>query len=68
MRAALAIAAGLMLSGCATLGSADAEATAKLLENLRGCERTYVGTLGGLAPPTASISIRCEPVPPDPLD
>lgn len=54
-------AGALALSGCASLGGGDAAATAKLLENLRGCERSYVGTLGGLAPPTASISIRCAP-------
>jgi hypothetical protein len=51
----------MALTGCASLGGTDAAATAKLLENLRGCERSYVGTLGGLAPPTASISIRCAP-------
>lgn len=58
----VAVAAGAVaLTGCATVGATDAAATAKLLENLRGCERSYVGTLGGLAPPTASISIRCAP-------
>jgi len=57
-----AVATGaLALTGCASLGGGDAAATAQLLENLRGCERSYVGTLGGLAPPTASISIRCAP-------
>ncbi|WP_397416614.1 D-Ala-D-Ala carboxypeptidase family metallohydrolase [Phenylobacterium sp.] len=60
-RPVLASAGAMALTGCASLGGTDAAATAKLLENLRGCERSYVGTLGGLAPPTASISIRCAP-------
>lgn len=58
---AVALAGAVMLSGCASLGNANGEATAALLANLRGCERSYIGTLGGLAPPAASLSIRCAP-------
>jgi hypothetical protein len=72
----LTLATPLMLGGCASLarlsgGGADGDAAAALLANLRGCERSYIGTLGGLAPPAASLSIRCaadfsaQPLSPD---
>lgn len=62
------ITAGLALASltaCASLPGSPggADATAKLLENLRHCERNYIGSLGGLAPPNASVSIRCPAEP-----
>jgi hypothetical protein len=70
LKLALAGCALLSLSACASLpgGGQDSAATAKLLENLRHCSRSYNGSLGGLAPPVATIHIECpaEPYVPAP--
>jgi starvation-inducible outer membrane lipoprotein len=65
LKLALAGLALLSLSACASLpgGGQDSAATAKLLENLRHCDRTYIGSLGGLAPPVAQVSIKCAAQP-----
>lgn len=49
----------LGLSGCAT---ASQEA---VLGNLEHCDRTYIGAVGGVLPPSVSVSIRCPPKPYD---
>jgi hypothetical protein len=57
-------AAALSLGACASVGGAGgAETTTQLLQNLRHCERTYIGGLGGLAPPNASVAISCPAEP-----
>jgi hypothetical protein len=53
------LAAALGLTGCAT---ASQEA---VLGNLEHCDRTYIGQVGGVLPPSVSVSIRCNPRPYD---
>jgi hypothetical protein len=61
-RGLAAIFCAFLATGCSTLsGVGGGDATAALLANLRGCERTYIGSLAGLGPPAASVSIRCQP-------
>lgn len=62
LRGLAAVFCAFLAAGCATLSGANgSDATAALLANLRGCERTYIGSLAGLGPPAASVSIRCQP-------
>jgi hypothetical protein len=49
--------AALGLSGCA---STSQEA---VLGNLEHCSRQYIGAVGGLLPPSVSVSINCPPKP-----
>lgn len=59
MRKSLALAAvALALSGCASMpgGSPVSE---QILQNLEGCKRTYIMSLGGLMPPAGSLHIEC---------
>lgn len=55
----------LTLSGCAS-GMGGSPLTSQVLDNLEGCTRSYVLTVGGLLPPAGSLQINCEPQPAKP--
>jgi hypothetical protein len=51
------VATALGLSGCASTSQEQ------VLGNLEHCERTYMGQIGGVLPPSVSVSIRCNAKP-----
>lgn len=65
MRVLILAALALPLAACGTLNGGG-ETNTQLLQNLRHCQRDYIGAIGGLMAPSASVSIHCPAEPYEP--